>query len=358
MEKNKMDNENTAKIRGSIMHKEILEEPGALRHTFDINEEPIKEIASLLKKEEIDHCVLVARGSSDNACVYFKYLFEKYMQIPCSFSVPSVTTVYGTKLIYKHCLVIGVSQSGMGEDVAEVMRNANDCGAFTIGITNDPASLLAKISKRVLLLDCGDEKSVAATKTFLTELLVLAQLVLELSNDDGLRQDLLSTSELVSKVIDNESNIEAMAHLYKAIDDCYFLSRGFCYAGAMESALKLQETTYARGKAYSLAEFYHGPFAVIGPRQDVVMLHGEGKMDDEAKAMLDRLLDSGCKPLIVTNDKEFASYPIKIDIPSCQETVAIFPLVATIQLFVNAIAIERGNNPDAPRGLKKVTITK
>src|SRR3954467_6807496 len=154
------------------MLKEIAEQPAALERTIASEREKIAQLARSLKKRDLDLIVLVARGSSDNAALFGRYLLEITTGIPVSLSAPSVHTMYHTKLNLKRALVIGVSQSGEGEDINRVLENARDCGAFTIGITNESASSMVKLVDETLLMHGGREQSVAATKTFTGQIML------------------------------------------------------------------------------------------------------------------------------------------------------------------------------------------
>src|SRR4030088_3266305 len=148
------------------MLQEIAEQPAALAKTIAEERAKVARLGESLRQREIDLIVLVARGSSDNAALFGRYLLEITTGIPVSLSAPSVYTLYDAKLNLKHALVIGVSQSGEGEDINRVLEIARDRGAFTIGVTNEPTSSMAGVVDETLLMHCGKERSVAATKTF------------------------------------------------------------------------------------------------------------------------------------------------------------------------------------------------
>src|SRR6266404_1635276 len=163
------------------MLQEIAEQPTALARTIAAERNKIIALGTLLKEREIDLIVLVARGSSDNAALFGRYLLEITSGIPVSLSAPSVHTLYHAKLSLKRALVVGVSQSGEGEDINRVLENARECGAFTIGITNEPASSMVKLVDETLLMHGGRETSVAATKTFTGQMMLFYMLAGALS---------------------------------------------------------------------------------------------------------------------------------------------------------------------------------
>src|SRR3989442_5953919 len=165
------------------MLEEIAEQPAALDRTIQAEREKIARLGRFLKGREIDLIVLVARGSSDNAALFGRYLLEITTGIPVSLSAPSVHTLYGAKLKLPHALVIGVSQSGEGEDINQVLENARAGGAYTVGITNEPSSSMVKLVDETLLMHGGKERSVPATKTFTGQMMLFYLLAAALAKD-------------------------------------------------------------------------------------------------------------------------------------------------------------------------------
>ncbi|MGI8639284.1 MAG: SIS domain-containing protein, partial [Pyrinomonadaceae bacterium] len=155
----------------SLMIQEILEQPEVLERTIRAESGKFKKLGTFLRGKDIDLIVLVARGSSDNAALLGRYLLEITTGIPVSMSAPSVFTLYKAELKLNRALVIGVSQSGEGADINQVLKGAKKSGAFTLGITNEAASSMAKIVDETLLIHAGREKSVAATKTYTGQML-------------------------------------------------------------------------------------------------------------------------------------------------------------------------------------------
>lgn len=345
-------------IKNLYMYKEIHEQKDVLKRTYDVNIEKIKHIVSLMKEKEITNVILTARGSSDNVCVYFKYLCEIFAGLPCGFAAPSVSTLYHGKLKYNHTLVIGVSQSGSGLDILEVLEEAKKAGAFTISITNNENSLLANSSHYHLYLACGIEHSVAATKTFIAEMYILGLLCAEIADTDYLRKNLSLVPSLLEQTLENEDKIFSLAESCVDFSDAYMLSRGINYVTCLESALKLQETTYIKSKAYSISDFYHGPFAVVDSKTNIFLLHGYGKANMDNYEMFEKLLDSSANVYVISNDEYFKDYEKTFMIPFCEEVISPFALIETMQLFSLGLSVKKGLNPDKPRGLKKVTITK
>lgn len=345
-------------IKDLHMYQEIHEQADVVKKAHDNNIDKIKSIVKEIKEKEITNVVLSARGSSDNVCVYFKYLCEIFAGLPCGFAAPSVSTLYDGKLKYDHTLVIGVSQSGAGLDILNVIEEAKKAGAMTIAITNYDTSLLAMAADHHLWLSCTEEKSVAATKTFISEMYLLGLLCAELADSDYLRKNLDLVSALLKDTLNNEEAVFDLAKNCVGFYDCYMLSRGLNYVSVMESALKLQETTYIKSKAYSISDFYHGPFAVVDNTQNIFLLHGYGRTNMDTYGMFEKLMDAQANVIVVTNDPYFSDYQKALFVPKCEECISPFAIIETMQLFSCALSLARGNNPDTPRGLKKVTVTK
>src|SRR5256884_9139898 len=207
------------------MLEEIAEQPAALARTIEAEREKIARLGRLLKGREIDLIVLVARGSSDNAALFGRYLLEIRTGIPVSLSAPSVHTLYHAKLNLQRALVVGVSQSGEGEDINRVLENARACGAFTIGITNEPESSMVKLVDETLLMHGGRERSVAATKTFTGQMMLFYMLASALA--DGNRAiDYESIPAFVARALEQKPAIVELVQRYVFMENCVVVGRG------------------------------------------------------------------------------------------------------------------------------------
>src|SRR5437879_7196351 len=195
------------------MLQEIAEQPAALEKTIAEERTKIERLGRSLKEREIDLIVLVARGSSDNAALFGRYLLEITTGIPVSLSAPSVHTLYHADLNLKRALVIGVSQSGEGEDINQVLETARACGAFTIGITNEPSSSMAGVVDETLLMHGGKERSLAATKTFTGQMLLFYLLAAALAND-GRAIDYQLIPELAARALEQRPAIVELVQRY------------------------------------------------------------------------------------------------------------------------------------------------
>lgn len=342
----------------TLMEQEIGAQAAAIRHTAEVNADKIKAFADEIKRKKIGHIMVAARGSSDNACNYFKYLCEIYAGIPVSFAAPSVLTLYDGALDLSGMAVIGVSQSGAAADVISVIERAKACGGVTAAVTNNADSALARAAAHSIFMDVGEEKSVAATKTYTAQMYLLAMIADALSGGK-LTKDLATVPALVKETTERvAADVEKAAARFKDVKNCYVLSRGILYAAGQECALKIQETTYTHARAYAISDFHHGPFAVVEEGTHVIMLCAQGKTAKDNAEMLSKLAAAGADVTVFSSDSAIAGGAARVEIPASAEAVAPFAFVTAGQMFALHLSLARGLNPDSPRGLKKVTITK
>jgi glutamine---fructose-6-phosphate transaminase (isomerizing) len=340
------------------MLEEIAEQPAALEKTIVAERAKVARLAQSVNQRDIDLIVLVARGSSDNAALFGRYLLEICTGIPVSLSAPSVHTLYQAKLNLKQALVIGVSQSGEGEDINRVVQNARDCGAFTIGITNEPSSSMVNLVDETLLMHGGKERSVAATKTFTGQMLLFYMLASALARDGGVI-DYRSIPELASRALEQKPAVLELVQRYVFMENCVVVGRGLAYANAYEFALKLMETCYVVAERFSSADFLHGPVAMIERHFPVILFAPPGVMLPGTKDLIDRLRELSADTLVITGDIDAAAkgtrsiiMPREID-----EFLAPIPYIIPAQLFAALLAEAKGLDPDKPRSLSKVTRT-
>lgn len=343
----------------TIMEQEIAQQPQGLLDCYSYNIKLIKEIALEAKTKNVRHIMMAARGSSDNACNYFKYMCEIYVGIPVSFAAPSVLTLYNGKLDLSDTMVIGVSQSGKAADVMEILNRAKNQGSITVSVTNNLSSPMATCSKFHIFLNVGEEKSVAATKTYMAQMYALALIAAEMSENEQLKKDLQQAPAKISEVIKLSKQIGESAQRYVKATDCYVLSRGINYAAAQETGLKIQETTYIKARAYAISDFHHGPFAVVDNKTYVLILAPSDKSQKDAEEMIDKVAATGADLTVFTDNAKLADKVNSLVLlPACPESISPFIYVTCAQMFACYLSVARGLNPDAPRGLKKVTITK
>ena len=340
------------------MLQEIAAQPEALSRTIEVERAKIARLGKFLKDRDIDLIVLVARGSSDNAALFGRYLLEITTGIPVSLSAPSVHTLYHAKLNLQHALVIGVSQSGEGEDINLVLENARHCGAYTVGITNEASSTMAGLVEETLVMHGGRERSVAATKTFTGQMMLFYMLAAELGSESkGLAYETIP--DFTARALEQKPAILELVQRYVFMENCVVVGRGLAYANAYELALKLMETSYVVAERFSSADFLHGPLAMVERHFPVFLFAPPGVMLPGVKDLIRRLQELRADTMAITGDLETASLctravimPREID-----EFLAPIPYIIPGQLFAALLAEAKGLDPDAPRSLSKVTRT-
>ena len=344
----------------TLMWKEILEQPQVLKKCSEANTQIVKEIADELKKRDIRSIVIAARGTSDHAAVYGKYIFESLTGLPVVLAAPSVVTVYGRSLKLENSLVIGISQSGKAGDAAEIIRMGNACNTVTVSITNYVDSPLAKLSKYHLFCDAGEEKSVAATKTFTAQMYLLAMLAVEISHENSLKKNLTDVFDEMTKVFEISGQITEVAKRYRFMKECFVLARGFNYPIALEAALKIQETTYIRAKAFATSDFYHGPMAMIDKNMPVIVYAPSDETLSDVTEMIKKLKEAEADLLVVSDQEDVCALgDCSLQIPKIKDGfTSVFSNAAVAQMFACNLSVLRRLNPDKPRMLHKVTITR
>jgi glucosamine--fructose-6-phosphate aminotransferase (isomerizing) len=340
------------------MLQEIAQQPEGLIRTIEAEKTKIARLGRFLKDRDIDLIVLVARGSSDNAALFGRYLLEIKTGIPVSLSAPSVHTLYKAKLKLQHALVIGVSQSGEGEDINLVLENARKCGAYTVGITNEPASSMTRIVDETLVMHGGRERSVAATKTFTGQMMLFYMLAAELGGGSP-KLSYEQIPEFAARALEQKPALLELVQRYVFMENCVVVGRGLAYANAYELALKLMETCYVVAERFSSADFLHGPLAMVERHFPVILFAPPGVMLPGVKDLIGRLKELHADTLVITGDLDSAAacsraiiMPREID-----EFVAPIPYMIPGQLFAALLAEAKGLDPDAPRSLSKVTRT-
>jgi glutamine---fructose-6-phosphate transaminase (isomerizing) len=340
----------------SLMLEEITEQPVVLERTIKAERNKVAKLRDFIRQREINLIVLVARGSSDNACHFGRYLLEVTCGIPVSLSAPSVFTLYQAKLNLQKALVIGVSQSGEGTDINEVLEQAKNSQALTIGITNEADSTMAKISDETLLIHAGREKSVAATKTYTGQMLHFYHLA-EMFAETKI--DFEKIPDYAAQVLKLRPKVQNLIERYVFMENCVVVGRGMNYGNSYELALKLMETCYVVAERFSSADFFHGPLAIIERRFPVIMFAPTGVTKQSNLNLLHRLRELNADSFSITNDDEIAKMssralrmPQEID-----EFLSPIPFIIPAQLFAALLSEAKGINPDAPRSLSKVTKT-
>jgi glucosamine--fructose-6-phosphate aminotransferase (isomerizing) len=340
----------------SLMLQEISEQPVVLERTIQAERGKLEKLGEFLRGRDIDLIVLVARGSSDNASLFGRYLLEITTGIPVSLSAPSIFTLYNAKLNLKRAVVIGVSQSGEGTDINAVLESAKNSGAFTIGITNEADSTMAKIADETLLIHAGREKSVAATKTYTGQMLHFYMLASALADSKIAFEHIPHYS---AQALQLKTEVEELVKRYVFMENCVIVGRGLNYGNSYELALKLMETCYVVAERFSSADFFHGPLAIVERRFPVILFAPTGVTRQSNLDLLERLHELHADCLPITNDEEIArKSPRVLQMPTdIDEFLSPIPFIVPAQLFAALLAKEKGIDADAPRSLSKVTKT-
>jgi glucosamine--fructose-6-phosphate aminotransferase (isomerizing) len=340
------------------MLSEIAEQPAALAKTLKEEQGKIRKLGVFLKSREIDLIVLVARGSSDNAALLGRYLLEVITGIPVSLCAPSVYTLYNGKLNLKHALVIGVSQSGEGEDINHVLNIAKECGAYTVGITNEIASSMSGLVDETLVMHGGREQSVAATKTYTGQMLLFYMLAEALAaGEPGFECNRIP--DYAAQALELRPQVAELVQRYVFMENCVVVGRGLVYGNAYEMALKLMETCYVVAERFSSADFLHGPVAMVERRFPIILFAPPGVTIKSVRELMQRLKELSADTLVLTGDDDCATLGTRsIRMPNeISEWLAPIPYIIPGQLFAALLADAKGLDPDKPRSLSKVTRT-
>jgi glucosamine--fructose-6-phosphate aminotransferase (isomerizing) len=342
------------------MLEEIREQPSALERTLRSELRRMEEFRKLIEKRRPRLIVLCARGTSDNAAQFGRYLLEITTGIPVSLAAPSIYSLYNAALDLRDVLVIAISQSGESTDTNLVLGRARERGAITIGITNEPKSAMAGIAEHLFLVRAGREKSVAATKTYTGQVLLLYLLAYALGGAIRI-DDLRRLPDSVDMALSLEKQIAALSERYRFMDHAVVVGRGLNYANAFEFALKMMETCYVVAERFSSADFLHGPIALVEPAFPVFLFAPSGVTWHSIGEMLDKLRGLKAETVVITdagNPEAGGKATRVIRLPrKLQELFTPVPYIVPAQIFAASLAAQKGLNPDQPRTLSKVTQT-
>jgi glucosamine--fructose-6-phosphate aminotransferase (isomerizing) len=343
----------------SFLQDEIHQQPQVLTTLLETEEKNTRRIAADLRARDVKCVVVAARGTSDNAARYGQYLLGARNRLSVGLATPSLFSVYGEPPRLEGALVVGISQSGQSTDIVSVLEEARRQGAPTLVLTNDPASPLAAQADYLIPLHAGEEQAVAATKTYTAQLAALALLSCTLANDSERLEALRRVPEAVTWVLDRAEDMAAVVERYRYMETCVVLGRGYNYATAFEIALKLKELNYLIAESYSSADFMHGPIAVVGSGFPALVVAPGGKMFETMRRFSLELKSRGAELLVISDEPELLAeaitpLPLPEGVPEW-----LSPIVAVVpgQLFALHLTLTKGNDPDHPQGLQKVTIT-
>jgi glucosamine--fructose-6-phosphate aminotransferase (isomerizing) len=352
------------------MRDEIRQQPEAIERTLKAEWRQIERLKSLLEKRRPRFAVLAARGTSDNAAQFGRYLIEITTGIPVSLAAPSVYTLYNASVDLKEALVVAISQSGESTDTNMVLERAKAAGALTIGITNEVDSTLAKLAEVTFLVRAGKERSVAATKTYTGQLFIFYLLAYALGASIK-QSDLQRLPDFADSALRLESEVKSHAERYLFMQHAVVVGRGLNYATSFEFALKLMETCYVIAERFSSADLLHGPIAMLESSFPAFVLAPSGVTWSGLRELIERLQSIKAETLIISDrsnkpaqaipglEKHVITIPASLARKSTlpEDIFTPIPYVIPGQLFAASLADVKGLDPDKPRTLSKVTLT-
>lgn len=342
-----------------LMQQELYSEPEVVLHALEANLAMCKRVAIAVKEQAIRNITIIGRGSSDNAGLCFKYITEILTGIPVGTAHPSVVTMYGAKVDYTGHLVIAISQSGKSIDTVAVLDQARKMGALTVAVTNDPASPLAQKAKYCLDIRAGEGTAVAATKTFAAELAVLYQLAVCLGGKIEYIRHLNSVPDILHDIIEMVPAIRRLAYAMRDKKEFIVLSRGIMQGIGKDLALKFNECCYCFSQFYSITDFMHGPFALLEEGVNVVLLAPESECTENYYDIATRANLLGANLYILSDSDRVLDFALEgVKMPSTNIVTSAFVYGMAAHLLAMFVAAEKGLDPDFPRNLKRVTITK
>ena len=342
------------------LRDEIFEQPEVSERLLRDGRDQIEGIARKIKEQGIKYIFLTARGTSDNAGLYAKYLLGIQNGMIVAQAAPSIFGIYKKSVNLTGSMVMGISQSGMSPDIVGVMDAGREQGVMTLAITNAPDSPLAHASDEVIDIHAGKEKAVAATKSYTAQLLSIAMLSTALAGDDQRWDELQYLPGYMSEVLALENLISQAVMRYFYMETCVVLGRGYNYATTFEWALKLKELTYTSAEPYSSADFMHGPIAVVDRQFPVMVIMPGGEVYPEMVSVVERLKnEKQASLLILSNQKEAESWAdVFLKLPEgMPEWISPMVSILAAQLFCYHLTEIRKIDTESPRGLTKVTKT-
>jgi glutamine---fructose-6-phosphate transaminase (isomerizing) len=347
-------------LENTLLYKEIHEQPTVLATLLQAERDTLAELATAIRQRRITHVVIAARGTSDNAGRYAQYLLGAMNGLPVALTTPSLFTIYGRPPRLDRALVLGISQSGKSPDIVAVVAEGRRQGALTAVLTNIPDSDLGQAADFVINLHAGEEKSVAATKTYTAELAAIALLSALLADDADMLTALQQAPTHLAQALTMGPLIGRLAERYRYMRAGVVIGRGYNFATAYELALKLKELTYTLVEPYSSADFMHGPLALVEDAFPALVIAPTGLMLPEMRRFIGVLQERGAEVIVISDDAEalaLARSPLPLPV-SAPEWVS--PLISIVpgQLFAMHLAYARDFNVDQPRAIRKITETR
>jgi glucosamine--fructose-6-phosphate aminotransferase (isomerizing) len=336
------------------MAAEMGEQPEVLRRLVARRDEIIASIRALVTEPPVG-IVMVARGSSDYAAIYGRYVIEAAARRPVALAAPSLHTLYNISTDYDGYIAVSVSQSGKTPEIVTVTRRMAATGARTVAITNSPDSPLAEAADVVVPLGAGEERAVPATKTFTSSLLSFSLVAEALGEVSWSSADLEALRDQVQDVLHDGEPARRVAHAIHHANGLVSVGRGFLFPIALEAALKLKETTSLLAEGFSAADLRHGPVAVVQRDFPVLAFYTSGPAQADMEELVELLRDEHGAHVFTATSSPTADLPLPSGVP---EGLSPIPAAVRAQQVAHALALIRGLDPDAPPGLSKVTATR
>jgi glutamine---fructose-6-phosphate transaminase (isomerizing) len=339
-------------MSGEHMRQEMAEQPARLHDLISRSDE-IRERVRKTAPSPMHGITIVARGSSDHAATYGRYLLEAATGLPISLAAPSLHTLYHAAVDYRGQLVVCVSQSGRTPEIVTTLDHLCAAGGQAVAVTNDRLSPLAEAADAVVELGVGEELAVPATKTVTAQFTAFALLAQALGSTPFSGKDLAALPGLVEEMLDDDEPAVMAAETLAGASHLIVVARGFLYAAALECALKIKETCSLLADGYSSADLRHGPIAAVTAGFPVVALNGPGPAHDDVATLVGELGERRARVLTIATDAD-AAMPLPPDVPE-----TLLPILAVVrgQQLARALALRLGYEPDTPEGLSKVTVT-
>ena len=337
---------------GSVMAAEMAEQPDILRGLIGQRDELIARVRAILPSPPV-RVVIVARGSSDHAGIYGRYVLEHAARTPVALAAPSLHTRYGVDTDYRGHLAIAASQSGRTPEIVSTLEHMRSRGATAVAITNDADSPLAQSADLALTLGAGSERAIPATKTFTAQVVVFALLAEAIGRVPWMPGDWATVVPAVEAALSDPAPAADVAAEIGDARAAVVLARGFLFSVALEAALKLKETTSLLAWAYSTADFRHGPIAVVDSDLPVIAFSAAGPCAPDVAEVTREIRQRRGRVLMVADTP---GVPLPIS-PGMSDALATVPAAVRAQQLALALARHRGLDADAPAGLSKITAT-
>jgi glucosamine--fructose-6-phosphate aminotransferase (isomerizing) len=344
----------------SVLEQEIAQQPDCLERLMTTAGELTRRVAAEILRRGVTYIMVAARGSSDNAARYAQYLFGACNRLPVALATPSLYTLYDSPPHLDGALVIGISQSGSSPDIVSVLAAARAQSRPTLAVTNNPSSPLAQTAEWVLPLATGEERAVAATKTYTSSLGALALLSVALASDDKRRAELERMPAQMERTLTEVRGMATIADRYRDAEEGAVVGRGYNYGTAFEIALKVKELSRVVMEPHSAADFLHGPISILEPGFPLVLVAPSGRTLPDLVALAGEAHHRGAELIVISDDENLlrvAHTPLPLP-PNTPEWLSPLVTVLPGQLLAAHLARARGLDPDHPIGLSKVTQTR